>query len=87
NESLFGYPPAAYAYSISMALMSTVIPSYLISESIKRIGADHSAIVASIGPVSTIVQAYIFLGEPILALQVAGTALIVLGVLIISKKK
>lgn len=84
NESLSGFPPAAYAYSIGMALLSTVIPSYLISESIKRIGA---VIVASIGPVSTIVQAYLFLREPILALQVAGTVLIILGVLIISRKK
>ncbi len=87
DESLFGFPPAVYGYTVSMALLSTVIPSYLISESIKRIGADNSAIVASIGPVSTIIQAYIFLREPVLALQIAGTTLILLGVLIISKKK
>jgi drug/metabolite transporter (DMT)-like permease len=70
-----------------MALLSTVIPSYLVTEGIKRIGPGNAAIVGSVGPVSTIIQANIFLYEPILALQIAGTMLILVGVLIISREK
>lgn len=87
NKSLFNLPTAVYGYSFLMAIIATVIPSYLIAEGIKRIGHDNAAIVGSIGPVSTIIQANFFLYEPIFALQLAGTALILLGVLLISKKK
>lgn len=75
-----------YAYAFSMAILATVIPSYLISEGIKRIGSDNAAIVASIGPVSTLAQAYFFLGEPILTLQIVGTVLILTGVVLVGWK-
>ena len=87
NQSLLHLPALVYVYSLFMAILSTVIPSYLVAEGIKRIGADNAAITGSIGPVSTIIQANIFLGEPILAWQVAGTALILTGVLLIGRKQ
>lgn len=87
DRSLLHLPTPVYVYSILMAIVATVIPSYLVSEGIKRIGSDNAAIVGSVGPVSTIIQAYIFLYEPIFALQLAGTALILVGVLMIGKKK
>jgi drug/metabolite transporter (DMT)-like permease len=87
GQSLFHLEPLVYVYSMVMALIGTVIPSYLVTEGIKRIGSDNAAIVGSVGPVSTILQAYFFLSEPILAAQVAGTALILAGVLIIGKSK
>lgn len=86
NESLWHLPKQVYIYSLLMAILSTVIPSYLVTAGIKRIGADNAAIVGSVGPVSTIVQAYFFLQEPIFALQIAGTVLILIGVLLIGKK-
>lgn len=87
DQSLFELPTLVYVYSISMALLSTVIPSYLITEGIKRIGSENASIVGSIGPVSTIAQANIFLNEPVFPLQIAGTALVLAGVLLIGKKK
>lgn len=87
ERSLFEYSSDVYLYTLSMALLSTVIPSYLISEGIKRIGSGNAAIVGSVGPVSTIVQANIFLNEPIFALQIAGTIMILAGVLLISGTK
>jgi drug/metabolite transporter (DMT)-like permease len=87
NNSLFGQSPTVYLYSFLMAIISTVIPSYLVVEGIKRIGSGNAAIVASIGPISTILQAYLFLQEPIHGLQLAGTAFILIGVLMIGYKK
>lgn len=86
DRSLLGFEWLVYAYSLAMAVLSTVIPSYLVSEGIKRIGGNNAAIVGSVGPVSTIILAYYFLGEPILPLQIAGTLLILFGVLLIGKK-
>jgi drug/metabolite transporter (DMT)-like permease len=87
EQSLFNLSTPVYIYSMSMALIGTVIPSYLVTEGIKRIGSDNAAIVGSIGPVSTILQAYFFLGEPVSALQIFGTLLVLIGVLLIGKKK
>jgi drug/metabolite transporter (DMT)-like permease len=86
DTSLLNLSPLVYFYSIMMALVSTVIPSYLVTEGIKRIGSDNAAIVGSIGPMSTILQAYILLHEPIFVLQIAGTILILAGILLIGKK-
>lgn len=85
DQSLLHLDFKVYYYSASMALFSTVIPSYLISEGIKRIGSGNASIVGSVGPVSTIIQANIFLNEPIFALQIAGTVFILFGVLLIGK--
>jgi drug/metabolite transporter (DMT)-like permease len=87
EKSLLDLTPTAYLYGFLMAIISTVIPSYLISESIKRIGSNNTAIISSVGPISTLFQAFIFLGEPIVALQLVGTAFILTGVLLISVKQ
>ena len=87
DNSLFHLDGEVYGYSAVMAVVSTVIPSYLVAGGIKRVGSDNAAIIGSIGPVSTIVQAYFFLEEPIHTLQLVGTALIVVGILFISQNK
>jgi len=71
-------------YGILLAIVATVIPTFLLSFALKKIGANNVAIISSIGPVSTILQAHIFLGEPIFAGQIIGTALIIIGVLLLS---
>lgn len=86
TRSLWNLDPLVYAYSFAMAIIGTVIPSYLVTQGIKRIGSDNAAIVGSIGPVSTILQAFIFLGEPIFFLQLVGTVCILFGVLLIGRK-
>ena len=87
EQSLITFPMQVYVYSFLMAILSTVIPSYLVSAGINRIGSDNAAIVGSVGPVSTIVLAYFFLGESIFAMQIVGTILILFGVLLISRGK
>jgi drug/metabolite transporter (DMT)-like permease len=86
DHSMFGFSREVYFYAGLMAMISTVVPSYLISEGIKRIGSDNAAIVGSVGPISTIIQAYYFLNEPFLMWQVLGTALVLGGILLISRK-
>lgn len=75
-----------WPYGLLLAIVATVIPSFMISMGLKRIGANNVAIVSSIGPVSTIVQAHFVLGERISALQLFGTALVIAGVLLIGWK-
>lgn len=73
-------------YGLALGLIATVIPSFLISNGMKRIGSNNVAIISGIGPVSTIIQAHYFLSENIFFEQVAGTALVIIGVLLIGWK-
>jgi len=83
---LFTYRQEVYWYCAAMAFFSTVIPSFLMSEGIKRIGASNTSIIGGIGPVSTIVLASIFLGEEFTLPQVLGTLLVICGVVYLSVK-
>ncbi|MCW5910599.1 MAG: DMT family transporter [Cyclobacteriaceae bacterium] len=87
DVSLFHFSAQVYVYGLLMAVLSTVIPSYLVVEGIKRIGSDNAAIVGSIGPVSTILMAYFFLQETVSWLQIIGTVLILAGVLLVGKQR
>ena len=83
--SLIG--PGYWQYGLLIAVVATVIPTFLTAKAMQLIGSNNVAIVSSIGPVSTIVQAYFFLQEPIFGEQLAGTALVVAGVVLIGWKK
>jgi drug/metabolite transporter (DMT)-like permease len=74
-------------YGILLAVIATVLPSFLIAQGMKRIGSNNVAIISAIGPVSTIIQAHYVLGEHIFPAQVAGTLLVIAGVLLIGWKK
>jgi drug/metabolite transporter (DMT)-like permease len=77
-------PLPVYEYSIAMALFSTVLPVFLLAYAIHRIGSGSASLIGSIGPVSTIYMAYVFLHEQLSALQIAGSSLVLIGVLIVS---
>ena len=84
---LFRYPEEVYYLGCAMAIFSTIIPSFLVSEAIKRLGASTFSIFGSLGPISTIVLAFFFLNERITYLQVLGISIVLLGVTLVSKKK
>lgn len=77
---------ATLPYGILLAVFATVIPSFLLAHGMKRIGSNNVAIISSIGPVSTILQAHLVLNEPIFTEQVIGTTLVITGILILSWK-
>jgi drug/metabolite transporter (DMT)-like permease len=72
-------------YVIALALIATVIPSFLISGGMKRIGSNDLAIITSIGPVSTLFQARWVLNEPFSWEQIVGTVFVIIGVLLVKK--
>jgi drug/metabolite transporter (DMT)-like permease len=86
NVSLLDLSPQVYGYSAFMAIVSTVIPSYLVSIGLKRLGANNTAIISSLGPISTILQASYFLDEKVSVFQWLGTLFILVGILMISWK-
>ena len=79
--------PRVLALAVALALISTVAPAFLMNAGIRRIGADHAAIIGSIGPVSTLAMAYLFLGEILGPAQIIGSAMVLGGVLLVSLRK
>ena len=84
---LFHFQTPVYLYAFLMSVIGTVLPSFMIAEGIRRIGASNAAIIGSIGPISTIILAYFFLGELFGWLQIFGTLLVIGGILILSLNK
>ncbi len=70
-----------------MAVFSTVLPTWLIAESIRRIGSNAASLVGSIGPVFTIGLGALILGEPVYAIQLVGAALVLLGVTLVTLRR
>lgn len=87
EQSLGNLSPSVYAYGFLMAVVSTVIPSFLIAEGIRRVGPGNAAIISGMGPIATIFQANILLYEPVSAMQIGGTVMILFGVLLIGWKQ
>ncbi len=79
-------PPKVYWLSLTMALVSTVMPIWLMAEGIKRIGANQVSMISAIGPVITIYFGWLILNEPITPVQIAGALLVLAGVLLVSLK-
>jgi drug/metabolite transporter (DMT)-like permease len=84
--SLLAAPLRLQMLSLAMALLSTVLPTLLIAEAIRRMGADRTSLVGSLGPVFTIVLGYWILGEPMHGIQLVGAALVLAGVTLVSLK-
>ncbi len=84
SNDLFHYSIEVYLLAITMAVFCTVIPSFLISEAIKRLGSSNVAIMGSVGPVCTISLASALLNEHMNIFQWIGTLIVIGGVLLIA---
>ena len=70
-----------------LATACTALPVFLVAEALKRIGANHFALIGALGPVTTVLADYLFLGGALSAVQVLGSALVISGVLLVSIKR
>ena len=84
---LLDFQPEVYWIGLAMAIFATVIPSYLVSFAIKILGANDFSIFGSLGPISTIGLAYLFLGETLTWTQFLGAGVIIGGIVLAEKKK
>lgn len=84
---LFHYPLPVYGLSLLMAIISTVLPSFMVAEGLRVIGPSNTSIISSFSPVAIIILGKIFLNENFGWLQWLGTAFVIGGVLIITLKK
>jgi len=84
--SALDVPAPVYGYAIAMAVLSTAVPVFMTSEALRRVGANTVAIIGALGPVTTIAFGWLGLEEVMTPLQLAGAALVLIGVVVISLK-
>lgn len=84
--SAFVQPLPVYGWGFAMAAFSTVVPVFAQSAAIRRIGAGHSALMGMVGPLMTIGFGWWLLGESVSLPQMIGAALVVAGIVIVSRR-
>jgi drug/metabolite transporter (DMT)-like permease len=85
--SALALPPPVYWLSLVNGVVCTVLPVFATMLAVERVGASHASLAAMIGPVSTIVLAFVFLGEAVSGWQLIGTALVLAGIGALSRKR
>ncbi|MDP1774973.1 MAG: DMT family transporter [Methylobacter sp.] len=84
---LLDLPANVYWLALIMAIFSTVLPAFFMNAGIRRIGAGSASIISSTGPIGTLALAFLLLGETLTIAQLAGTALVLIGVYVVSRAK
>ena len=85
--SLLVQPSAVYGLSMFNAVFCTVLPVFLTMNAVARIGAGTASQAGMVGPVSTLFLGALVLGEPVTTIQLMGTALVLAGIYLLSKKR
>lgn len=84
--SALDLPREVYGLALAMALVSTVLPVFITSEALRRIGANQVALYGALGPVTTIFFGWMGLDEIMTPVQLAGALLVLGGVLLVTFK-
>jgi len=79
-------PGQIWGYVLLMVVFATIVPVFLAAEALRRIGANQFALLGGVSPVMTVFAATIGLEEPVTLSQVAGSILVISGVLLVSLK-
>ena len=79
-------PGQVWGYVLLMVVFATIVPVFLAAEALRRIGANQFAPLGGVSPVVTVFAAALGLEEPVTLLQVAGSILVISGVLLVSLK-
>ncbi|GGC07371.1 DMT family transporter [Pseudoduganella buxea] len=80
-------PAPVYWLSLVNGLLCTVAPVFMTMTAVQRIGAGIASQAGMIGPVSTLFLGAVILGEAITGWQLAGTALVLTGIYLLSRVK
>nr|WP_180682834.1 DMT family transporter [Tepidicella baoligensis] len=79
--------PEVIALSVLNAVLCTAAPVVMVMMAIERIGSGLTAQTGMVGPMSTLIMGVLILGEPFNAWVLAGTVLVLAGVLWVSRQR
>lgn len=80
-------PVPVYFYCAAMAVFSTVLPVVWQSMAIRSIGSARAVLIGTLGPVLSIVFAWVLLAEPISVFQLIGAGFVLAGVYLVGRTR
>jgi drug/metabolite transporter (DMT)-like permease len=80
-------PAGVWWVAITLATVCTVLPVFLVAEALRRIGANHFALIGALGPVTTVLADFALLEGSLTMAKILGGALVISGVLLVSLKR
>ena len=87
SSSILGLSYRMYGLTFAMAVFATFIPTFLMAEGIRILGANNASIISAVGPISTIVMAHFILGEYLFFQQWVGAIIVIGGIVLITLNK
>ncbi|HEX3848881.1 MAG TPA: DMT family transporter [Steroidobacteraceae bacterium] len=84
--SAMAVAPQVLWLSVVNATVCTFAPVLMVMMAIERVGATLTAQTGTVGPLSTILMAAVFLGEPFTPWVAAGTLLVVAGIWLLARQ-
>lgn len=87
SSSILGLSYRMYGLTFVMAVFATFIPTFLMAEGIRILGANNASIISAVGPISTIVMAHFILGEYLFFQQWIGAVIVIGGIVLITLNK
>jgi len=83
-DRLLEWPAPVWWLSLANGTVCTALPIFMTMVAVPTIGAGHTTQAGMIGPASTLLLAAWLLNEPVTAIQLVGTALVTVGILMLS---
>jgi len=80
-------PATLWWIALALATLCTVLPVLLVAEALRRIGANHFALIGALGPVTTVLADFALLEGSLTMAKLLGGALVISGVLLVSLKR
>jgi len=80
-------PAQLWWIALALATLCTVLPVLLVAEALRRIGANHFALIGALGPVTTVLADFALLEGSLTMAKILGGALVISGVLLVSLKR
>ncbi|MFC4769195.1 DMT family transporter [Effusibacillus consociatus] len=78
---------AFWIATVYVSIGATVLAMVFWNLGVQRVGGTHSGMFLNFNPIFTAILAYLFIGEHMTAVQVAGTVLVISGVYLFSTRK
>jgi drug/metabolite transporter (DMT)-like permease len=82
---LAGFSPAAYGWLLALGLGSQLIGHSTLNWALRHLSATFVSVLTLVEPVGSGLLAYLVLGEEVMALTLAGGALVLAGVYVASR--
>jgi len=82
-DRLLAWPAPVWWLSLANGTVCTALPIFMTMVAVRIIGAGHATHAGMIGPASTLLFAALLLNEPVTAIQLVGTTLVIAGILML----